>query len=238
MTDQNASPSPHGIRQYTILVIDDEPVNAHLISQLVQEHEVIVALNGTDGINMALDQRPDLILLDINMPDMLGFEVCRRLRMDPTMQDVPIIFNTTLDATEDKIRGFEAGGVDYVVKPYAKEEVVARINTHLSLRAAKLDLESQNRQLLRYKGVLEQLVVERISGTAGHPPREGDYGSLITILETVAQLDEGHRATSHDPEVVKELDSTRSFVRDVIRSLGPRLRRLRELLAAATPKSM
>ncbi|MEO5373953.1 MAG: response regulator [Alphaproteobacteria bacterium] len=222
-------------RQQTILIVDDEPVNAHLISQLLKQHNVIVALNGTDGIDMALDQRPDLILLDINMPDMLGFEVCERLRANPITHDTPILFITTMDAIEDKIRGFAVGGFDYIVKPYSKEEVVARVNTHLSLRNLRTDLEDRNRQLLRYKGVLEQLVVERLSRVADVGTRSDEFRSLLTIIETIAQIDEGNRGEAANRRITDELTGIKDEVRGIIRHLGPKLRHLREVLDAASP---
>ncbi|MBF0094417.1 MAG: response regulator [Alphaproteobacteria bacterium] len=235
-SDQNNTPQPADATetiQRTILIIDDEPVNAHLISQLLKQHNVIVALNGYDGIDMALDQRPDLILLDINMPGMRGFEVCERLRANPVTVDTPILFLTTVDALEDKVRGFAVGGHDYIVKPYSKEEVVARVNTHLALRHLRLDLEERNRQLLRYKGVLEQLVVERLTRVAEAGSRSGEFHSLLTIIETIAQIDDGHRGTAAVPRVTAELDKIREDVRDMIRRLGPSLRHLREVLDAS-----
>ncbi|MBF0562476.1 MAG: response regulator [Alphaproteobacteria bacterium] len=241
MTTQEADHNTPGhakharhVHQSTILLIDDEPVNAHLISQLLQEHEVIVALNGTDGLSMAVDLVPDLILLDINMPDILGFEVCTRLRANPATYDIPVIFLTTMDATEDKIRGFESGGVDYIVKPYSKEEVVARVNTHLVIHVMQRDLKVQYNQLIRYKSILEQLVAERTSGpTALHPLRGRDYSDFLMIIETLAEIDEAQQKTSRDPEVMMELEAVRTTLRDVTRVLGPRIARLRGLLAPA-----
>ncbi len=215
-----------GAEPQTILIIDDEPVNAHLISQLLEGHEVIVALNGTDGLNMAVDQEPDLILLDVNMPDMLGYEVCEKLKANPVTQDIPVLFNTTMDATEDKIRGFEVGGVDYIVKPYSKEEVVARIHAHLGLRAMQKKMESRNRQLLRYKGFMELLLVERMSAT--HVGEGDEFRALMALLETVAELSEAHGDSPPTDGIANELNQVRGDVGTIITELGPKLRKLRK----------
>ena len=103
----------------TILIVDDTPANIGIISDSLEEngYSVLVAQDGTEGLQRAELMQPDLILLDVMMPDMDGFEVCRRLKKQPNTRDIPVIFMTALSETEDKVNGFNAGAVDYVTKP-------------------------------------------------------------------------------------------------------------------------
>ena len=109
---------------------------------------ITTARNGEMGIRRAQFAPPDLILLDVMMPGIDGFETCRRLKADETTRDVPIIFITVMKDVESKLKGFEAGGVDYVTKPIEEREVLARVRTHLELQRARKTLELYNRQLL------------------------------------------------------------------------------------------
>lgn len=140
----------------SILIVDDVPANLHLLSGMLREHgyRVRPAPSGALALEAARHTPPDLVLLDINMPEMDGFEVCRRLKADPALQDIPVLFVSALGETEDKLRAFKKGGQDYITKPFQVEEVLARVRTHLSLRRARRTLEEQNRVL---RETLEQL---------------------------------------------------------------------------------
>lgn len=133
----------------TILVVDDTP--AHLV--LVREHleqagyRVVVVQNGEETIQRAEFVRPDLILLDVQMPDLTGFETCQRLKQRENTQDIPVIFMIAQDHAFVKVTAFDVGGVDYVTKPVEREEVLARANTHVTLRAMQQLLETRNQQL-------------------------------------------------------------------------------------------
>ena len=118
-----------------ILVIDDEPDNLRLAVEMLRDHglEMISARNGADGLRIAARLHPDLILLDIRMPGLDGFQVCRRLKADPATREIPVIFLTALDQFEDKARGFAVGGVDYVTKPFDARELLLRVINHLRL---------------------------------------------------------------------------------------------------------
>ncbi|MBI4780747.1 MAG: response regulator [Oscillatoriophycideae cyanobacterium NC_groundwater_1537_Pr4_S-0.65um_50_18] len=143
-----------------ILVIDDTPENLNLLSTLLIEHgyKVRSVTKGSTGIRGAQVMPPDLILLDVNMPQMSGYEVCQQLKADDRTRDIPIIFISALEAVSDKIRAFQAGGVDYITKPFQIEEVLARIETHLTLRRLQNQLQSQNEQL--QQEIRERLRVE------------------------------------------------------------------------------
>jgi two-component system cell cycle response regulator len=133
----------------TILVVDDTPGNVTLLSRILvnQGYHVISAENGPSAIRCAQDARPDLILLDILMPEMDGFTTSAHLKNDNCTRDIPIIFISALDSIDDKINAFHAGGVDYILKPFDIEEVLARVETHLTLRKLQSQLESTNREL-------------------------------------------------------------------------------------------
>ena len=134
MTPLTAQPLPHG----NIMVVDDNPANLKLLEDMLrkQRYEVRSFPLGRLALAAADQAPPDLILLDINMPEMNGYEVCERLKSSARLSDIPVIFISALNATEDKVKGFRAGGADYVSKPFQFEEVQARVETHLKLRRA------------------------------------------------------------------------------------------------------
>lgn len=147
----------------TILIVDDTPANLGVIVESLEGHgfRVVVAQRGEEALQRANYVQPDLVLLDVMMPGLNGFEICRRLKAQPGTQDIPVIFMTSLASIEDKVTGFAVGGVDYVTKPLHVEEVRARVGTHLSLRAMQKQLETQNARLQQYQQGLEQQVAER-----------------------------------------------------------------------------
>jgi diguanylate cyclase (GGDEF)-like protein/PAS domain S-box-containing protein len=145
----------------TILVVDDIPTNLAVAVDYLEDNnfQVMVAQDGEEGVERAQLIRPDLILLDVMMPGIDGFETCRRLKMIESTRDIPVIFMTALNGTSDTVKGFSAGAVDYVTKPFQVEELLARIKTHLTLRAAQKQLVMQNTQLqaseIRYRRLFE-----------------------------------------------------------------------------------
>lgn len=132
-----------------LLIVDDMPDNISVLFNFLTRanFEVLVAPNGKQALRVAEYARPDLILLDIMMPEMDGFEVCQALKYQPTTQNIPIIFMTALTNTGEKVRGFALGAADYITKPIQHEEVLARINTHIKLNKLQIQLQEQNRQL-------------------------------------------------------------------------------------------
>ena len=142
----------------TILIADDTPANFGVVvdSLMDRGYRVLVALDGEEALERALFSRPDLILLDVKMPGIDGFETCRRLKADERTRDIAVIFMTSLTDSEDMIEGFSAGGVDYVTKPVQVNEMMARIETHLAMRAMHRQLVAQNRQLLNEVAIRQQ----------------------------------------------------------------------------------
>ncbi|MBF0390212.1 MAG: response regulator [Desulfamplus sp.] len=133
----------------SIMVVDDKPANLKLLEKMLSDKGYLVRPfpKSTMALNVALSDPPDLILLDINMPEMDGFEVCRRLKADEKTRQIPIIFISALTETLDKIKAFEVGGVDYVTKPFQFEEVYARVKTHLNLKRVQQMVEEKNQLL-------------------------------------------------------------------------------------------
>ncbi len=188
-------------RTATIMVVDDTPENLNLIRDMLQErgYRVLAFPNGRMALNAAAKNPPDIILLDILMPEMDGFEVARRLKAAEALQEIPILFISALGDTENKVKAFAAGGVDYVTKPFQFEEVRARVETHLRLRKMSLELERHNLHL-------EELVREKV--------RQISVSQLATIL-AVSKL-----AEYRDDDTGQHIERTRTLCRIIAEQLG------------------
>ena len=130
-------------------IVDDNPTNLEVLLNALNEEgfEMLVAINGKIAIEQAEYAQPDIILLDIMMPDMDGFETYNRLKARAETKDIPVIFMTALSQTEKKVKGFNLGAVDYVTRPLQHEEVIARVTTHLTLRNLQRELQEANHAL-------------------------------------------------------------------------------------------
>ena len=129
-----------------ILVVDDTPDNLRLLSAMLSTrgYEVRKALNGKMALNACQINLPDLILLDINMPDMNGYELCQKLKADQTTSGIPVIFISALDDVLDKVKAFDVGGSDYITKPFYTAEVISRIENQINLRSLQVKLHKKN----------------------------------------------------------------------------------------------
>ncbi len=132
-----------------ILIVDDLPANLGVLQGVLDEagYHVLVATSGERALTRLAYMQPDLVLLDVNMPGLDGYETCRRLKADARWRDVPVIFLTAHDDATDKLRGFEAGAVDYITKPLHAEEVLARVRAHLQIRSLQRALAEKNELL-------------------------------------------------------------------------------------------
>ncbi|CAB3806365.1 Protein-glutamate methylesterase/protein-glutamine glutaminase [Paraburkholderia ultramafica] len=146
MSELDAPVAPPG----TILIVDDTPANLGVVIDSLAQRgiRVLVALDGIEALERAAFSQPDLILLDVKMPGIDGFETCRRLKSNERTRDIAVIFMTSLTGSEDRVEGFSAGAVDFVSKPLCVEEMMARVGAHLALRTMHKQLVAQNRQLL------------------------------------------------------------------------------------------
>jgi two-component system, sensor histidine kinase and response regulator len=143
----------------TLLVVDDEVINIDiLIEALGDDYAVRVATDGAAALQSVAKALPDLILLDVMMPGMDGFEVCRRLKDDSSTREIPIIFLTALNETADKVKGFSVGSVDYVTKPFQLEEIHARVEAHLELRRRRHELQQSYDRLRELEALRDSLV--------------------------------------------------------------------------------
>lgn len=133
----------------SILAVDDNPANLDLLFDLLGEagYQVLFAKNGESAITRAQNTSPDLILLDVMMPGIDGFETCRQLKAHEATRRIPVIFMTAVRDTTEKVKGFELGAVDYITKPIQSEEVLARVNTHLTIQRLQRDLLEKNQEL-------------------------------------------------------------------------------------------
>jgi putative two-component system response regulator len=167
MSDTPAAPA-----RGNILVVDDTPANLTLLARMLGErgYRVRPVPSGKLALSVAASDPPDLVLLDISMPEMDGFEVCRLMKEETRLRDVPVIFLSALTETEGKVKAFQRGGVDYITKPFQIEEVEARVETHLKLRRSQAELA-------RYNTYLEQLVNEKV--------KEISESQLATIFAMV-----------------------------------------------------
>ncbi len=144
----------------SILIVDDTIENLRLLVNMLERngYEARPATSGRQALQAVENAPADLVLLDINMPEMDGFEVCRRLKRRDEMRDIPVLFLSALSSSSDKVRGFEAGGVDYITKPFQVEEVLARVQTHLSLRRARTELAQSYERLRGLEEMRDNLV--------------------------------------------------------------------------------
>lgn len=175
-----------------ILIVDDTPTNLRLLSQILAErgYKVRAVLDGAHALAAAQAAPPDLVLLDIRMPRMDGYEVCRRLKADARTKDIPVLFISALGETEDKVKAFALGGVDYITKPFQAAEVLARVETHLALRNLYRQLQAANAELSRR---LEELQarneeLDAFAHTVAHDIK-GPVATLAIYAEMLARND-------------------------------------------------
>jgi len=173
-----------------ILIVDDQPKNLQVLAFVLKNEgwKTIVAISGKQALSIAKLNPPDLILLDISMPEIDGFEVCTQLKQNPETQNIPIIFLSARTETEDIVKGFDLGGVDYVTKPFNPTELIRRVKTHLELKNAKKQIEIQNKILEEKNEELNELIKskERIFSIIGHDLR-GPIGGIRMALDFFEQ---------------------------------------------------
>ncbi len=185
----------------TILIVDDTPSNLSVLVDTLSEtgYKLMVAEDGEDAIAQTARAQPDLILLDVMMPGVDGFETCRRLKAQPNTRDIPVIFMTALTDTAEKVRAFAGGAVDYITKPIQHEEALARINTHLTMRRLRLELQEQ----LSFK--------ERFMRIAGH-----DLRNPLCLILMSGELARRKGATPAVAEYLESINSSAQQMRRII----------------------
>jgi putative two-component system response regulator len=163
MAEKSDTPCRRRQNKDTVLMVDDNPANLQVLQSILEGQgcRLLTARNGASALSVAATEKPDLILLDIMMPEMDGFGICRNLKADPTTFEIPVIFLVAPERTEDKVRGLEMGAVDYITKPFQPEEVIARVTTHLTLRYLERQLRIANTELKELTENLDKKVEER-----------------------------------------------------------------------------
>ena len=168
-----------------ILIVDDVEANRFILRDIIQElgHQPVLTESGAQALKIVQRMRPQLIILDIAMPEMDGYEVCKILKADPETKDIPIIFISAFDEPQDIVKGFSLGGEDYITKPFMAEVVKARVNMHLKLYDSNRKMAELNRQMqVSIAGQLKQMEVER----------KGILYALIRIARENARYDESY----------------------------------------------
>ena len=183
----------------TLLIVDDVPANLGVLLDFLGHagYRVLVATSGERALAQLAHVQPDLILLDLAMPGLDGYETCRRLKADERWQAIPVLMLTALSDVVDKVRGFEAGAVDFITKPLEPDEVLARVRTHLQIRSLQRTLEEKNALLRELSGLLQQsldraVVLARRDGTVAFCTRRahGLFGKYFSGQGTDGLLPE------------------------------------------------
>ncbi|MDM8539186.1 response regulator, partial [Desulfobacterales bacterium HSG17] len=232
------------IEQKSILIVDDMPANLHLLGQILEneQYDVRLSPNGTLALNSAKTEPPDLILLDIKMPGLTGYDVCEQLKADDRTRDIPVIFISALQETMEKIKAFKIGGVDYITKPFQEEEVLARIRIHLQLQSLQICLNKKNSELADMNKQLNEEIATRKRLEAEHLKIKTleslaffaggiahDFNNLLFIImgntELIKDDTKGNSGVlSHingiEKAVFRANDLTRQFI-SISRSGGP-----------------
>jgi DNA-binding NtrC family response regulator len=168
-----------------ILLVDDDPTNLDLLRHALEGrgYRLFITRSGENAIEVARRIRPLLILLDIMMPGIDGYETCRRLKQAPETRETAVIFLSSLDETKDRVRGLEAGAVDFISKPFQRDEVVARVNTHVTLQRLRRELEARNAELARELAVAQELLTDAQRRVEG--PLVGDSPAIRALRESI-----------------------------------------------------
>lgn len=228
-----------------ILIVDDTIKNLQVLGTILERegYQINVAQNGTQAIELASKVKPDLILLDVMMPDLDGFEVCRHLKADPAVSHIPIVFLTARTETEDLIKGFELGAVDYVTKPFQATELLVRVRTHLSVHllqaALRKSLENNARLQREHEAFLRHELKNRITPIVGYADAlqhtdldemqtrwvkticnsTQDMADLIDVLKDLQDLEAGSMVLAKTPLPLNDL--IQNVINDVQTTFDP-----------------
>lgn len=199
------------IHSASILMVDDNPVNLQVLTSMLKQSgwRPRPVTSGRLGLQAARNEAPDLVLLDVNMPELNGYEVCELLKADPQLADIPVIFVSALGETVDKVRGFQVGGVDYITKPFQLDEVKARVAAHLELRRQRRELDASY-QKLRESERLRDSLVHMIVHDLRSP-----LGAIIAYLDLIATEAQQKLGAEAQEDVQNAMRATRNMVRMV-----------------------
>ena len=193
----------------SVLMIDDNPVNLQVLTSMLKQSgwRPRPVTSGRLGLQAARNEAPDLVLLDVNMPDLNGYEVCEQLKADAQLADIPVIFVSALGETVDKVRGFQVGGVDYVTKPFQLDEVRARVTAHLELRRQRRELQSSYEKLRETERLRDNLVHMIV-----HDLRS-PLGAISAYLELFREEAKTKLGVETQQDVASAMRATRNMAR-------------------------
>jgi len=223
-----------------LLVVDDNPQNLKVLGNILKENTkygLAFAMNGYEALEFVNTNKPDMVLLDVMMPDMDGYEVCRQLKKNPETANIPVIFITAKTEAEDAVEGFEAGGVDYISKPFHEPELLMRIRTHLDLKLSRDMLEEKNRELqLAYETIEKLALTDSLTGLANRRSimnqmavevsrcdRNGGYFSLIMCdIDFFKKVNDtfGHDTGDYVLRTVADIMKTNLRQQDIVSRWG------------------
>ena len=193
----------------SILMVDDNPANLQVLTSMLKQSgwRPRPVTSGQLGLQAARKEPPDLVLLDVNMPEMNGYEVCEQLKADARLADIPVIFVSALGETMDKVRGFSVGGVDYITKPFQLDEVKARVTTHLELRRQRRELQASYEKLRESERLRDSLVHMIV-----HDLRS-PLTAISAYLELFGQAAKEKLGAETQEDVANALHATRNMIR-------------------------
>jgi two-component system sensor histidine kinase/response regulator len=210
------------VKASDLLLVDDNPMNLGVLSEILRTagYRLRFALNGRKALEAVQAQKPDLVLMDITMPELDGYEACAALKADPDLAAIPVIFLSAHDAPLDKVRAFAAGGADYVQKPYHAEEVLARVTHHLRLSGLQATLELRNRELQASNERLAELdrLKTRFAAMLVHDLRNplAAVGSTLEMLEDMAPAEQLEALTKFNHRCVDQIGRCLSFLENLL----------------------
>ncbi|HJX63134.1 MAG TPA: hybrid sensor histidine kinase/response regulator [Polyangia bacterium] len=196
----------------SILIVDDNPVNLQVLTSMLKQSgwRPRPVTSGQLGLQAARNEPPDLVLLDVNMPEMNGYEVCEQLKADTRLASIPVIFVSALGETMDKVRGFTVGGVDYITKPFQLDEVKARVTTHLELRRQRRELQASYDKLREGERLRDSLVHMIVH----------DLRSPLTAISAYLQLFGQEAKEKLGAETQEDIASAMHATRNMVRMIN------------------
>ncbi|MDQ7025593.1 MAG: hybrid sensor histidine kinase/response regulator [Anaerolineae bacterium] len=206
-------------RTETILIVDDNEMNRDLLVGVLDrdEYQAVTAMNGQTALDLVQAHDVDLILLDINMPHMDGYEVCQRLKADERTMDIPVIFISALGETDDIVKGFDVGGGDYITKPFKFREVLARVEGQLMLYRQKRQIEAMMKRERHQHKVLDELRKQFI-GSATHDLKNPIFviSGYLDMMERQPTITENERMQGYVNAMRRGVDKMNHLVRDML----------------------
>src|SRR3954464_14361210 len=226
--------NPESSRRASVLLVDDTVENLRLLAGILSTRgfDARPVTSGREALRAIAHEAPDLVLLDVTMPEMDGFEVCAKLRENPAWRDIPVIFLTALTDVDHKVKGFAVGGTDYITKPFQIDEVLARVGNQLALRQARRELETTLTKLRELEHLRDDLVNMIVH----------DMRSPLTVLiatlelirmDTTGQMTEDVDAAAHGARALNQLANTLLVVRRLEEGKMPLARTQADLVPLA-----